>query len=101
MKTPNYQKIYEDLIKFKGLEGNITVPKLERSIDIIKFNKLIAKQQGNEVVTQQAKSYDEDSILELLHYQIKYGMSNTQLALEFKLSRNTVARWKKIYLNHF
>ncbi|MCT2409130.1 helix-turn-helix domain-containing protein [Chryseobacterium antibioticum] len=97
MKTPNYQKIYEDLIKFKGLEDHMTVPKLERSIDIIKFNKLISKQTVNEIVTQQGRSYDEDSILELLHYQIKYEMSNTQLALEFKLSRNTVARWKKIY----
>ncbi|NML71784.1 helix-turn-helix domain-containing protein [Chryseobacterium sp. RP-3-3] len=97
MKTPNYQKIYEDLIKFKGLEDYMTVPKLERSIDIIKFNKLISKQTVNEIVTRQGRSYDEDSILELLHYQIKYDMSNTQLALEFKLSRNTVARWKKIY----
>lgn len=101
MKTPNYQKIYEDLIKCKGLEDHITVPKLERSIDIIKFNKLISNQQESEIVTQQGKSYDEDSILELLHYQRQYDMSNTQLALEFKLSRNTVARWKKIYLTRF
>lgn len=99
MKTPNYQKIYQDLLKFKGIDGAISVPKLNKSIEIIKFNNLIAQKQilKDSHITQQSKSYDEDSILEMLRYQKKCNINNTQLALEFKLSRNTVARWRKVY----
>lgn len=99
MKTPNYQKIYSDLLKFKGLEKEITIPQLDKSIDIIKFNNLISKRVGEQksYITQQSKSYDEESIIELLRYQKEYDLNNTQLANEYSLSRNTVAKWKKIY----
>ncbi|MBB4805538.1 hypothetical protein HNP38_000810 [Chryseobacterium defluvii] len=99
MKTPNYQKIYQDLLKFKGLDEYIPVPKLEKSIEIIRFNNLIAKKERliDSGITQQSRSYDEESILEILRYQKKCNINNTQLALEFKLSRNSVAKWKKIY----
>ncbi|GEN74043.1 helix-turn-helix domain-containing protein [Chryseobacterium lathyri] len=99
MKTPNYQKIYQDLLKFKGLDKEITIPKLEKSIDIIRFNDLISKRQKEKrsEITQHAKSYDEESILMLLRYQKKNNLNNTQLANEFRLSRNSVSKWKKIY----
>jgi hypothetical protein len=99
MRTPNYQKIYSDLLKCKGLEKEISIPPLDKSIDIIKFNNLISKTVGEKksYITQQSKSYDEESIIVLLRYQKEYDLNNTQLANEYRLSRNTVAKWKKIY----
>ncbi len=46
---------------------------------------------------QLLKSYDERYIRYILNYQKTYRLSNVQIALEFKLSRNTIARWRKKY----
>jgi len=46
---------------------------------------------------QKLKSYDKNTILQILDYQKKHHLNNTELALHFKLSRNTVAKWKKIF----
>lgn len=42
-------------------------------------------------------SYDLASIIDILEYQKKNQLNNIQLANHFKLSRNTVAKWKKSF----
>lgn len=46
---------------------------------------------------QKIKSYDLNSVLEILKFQQKNNYTNTYTADKFKISRNTVAKWRKIY----
>ena len=34
----------------------------------------------------------------MLKYQEKHHLNNSQLALYYKISRNSVAKWKKLFL---
>ncbi|MBB4805551.1 hypothetical protein HNP38_000823 [Chryseobacterium defluvii] len=94
MKIPNYQKIYEDLLRSKGLEGTKEVPRFEKSTDIIRFDNLISDKnnEGADKENQRFRAYDEESVLEILTYQKKYRLNNSELARIFRLSRNTIAR---------
>lgn len=49
----------------------------------------------NEKSNQKHRSYTKGAIIEILIYQEKHRLNNTELALHFKLSRNTVTKWKK------
>lgn len=42
-------------------------------------------------------NYDKDHIKDILSYQIEYDMTHTEVCTQFKLSRTTLARWKKIF----
>ncbi|HUH25918.1 MAG TPA: helix-turn-helix domain-containing protein [Flavobacterium sp.] len=48
-------------------------------------------------MNQKYRSYDKATIIEILNYQKKNGLNNTQLANHFKLSRNTVAKWERLF----
>lgn len=69
-------------------------------LDIIKLNQLIFENNNKEteVFNQRHRSYSRSDIFQILDYQKKYKYNNTQLANHFKLSRNTVAKWKKMFL---
>lgn len=43
------------------------------------------------------KCYDPDSIQKILHIQQKEKLSNKEAATQFHISRNTIAKWKKLY----
>ncbi|MEY8760554.1 helix-turn-helix domain-containing protein [Chryseobacterium tongliaoense] len=102
--TPDYKRIYIDIIekkfpqKRKFCEKILNKSKLS-ILDIIQLNALIFEHTKKETskINQQLRSYDQQSIFEILEYQKKNNYSNTQLAQYFKLSRNTVAKWKKLY----
>lgn len=99
MQTPNYQKIYEDMLRSKGLEEIREIPCFKKCNDIIKFNNLISDKKDKALVitNQRSKAYDEESILEILNYQKKHGFNDSELSRVFKLSRNTIYKWKKVY----
>ena len=42
--------------------------------------------------------HHKTTILEILQYQKNNNLNNNQLADHFKLSRNTITKWKKIYI---
>lgn len=44
---------------------------------------------------QSLKSYDHSFINYILEFQKKNKLSNTQIALKFKSSRNTIAKWNR------
>lgn len=102
--TPDYKKIYLDITSKKHPEKReICKALLEKeslsAIDIIKLNKIVFGQ--NEKTTnasnQQLRSYSKSDIFKFLEYQKKHNLNNIQLANHFKLSRNSVTKWKKIY----
>ncbi|MGG5207419.1 helix-turn-helix domain-containing protein [Chryseobacterium sp. MIQD13] len=105
VNTPNYKKIYIDILD-KNYPHKISVcqtilnKKMLSTLDIITLNKIIFGEKDRESVTfnQRHRSYCERTIIEVLEYQKEYNLNNTQIALKFKMSRNSLAKWKKKYL---
>jgi len=99
---PNYKKIYTDLLDKKYpekkhlCESILNKPIIE-SLDVIRLNELIFNKKSKDLLkkNQSFKSYDEHTVINILKYQKEHGLNNIQLASHFKLSRNTVAKWKK------
>lgn len=100
---PDYKRIYNDILikrypqKKKICRGILEKEKLS-ALDVIKLNSLIFETKNKEasIFNQQHRSYDKSAILDILNYQKKNNLNNTQIALHFKLSRNSIARWKKM-----
>ncbi|MDR6515883.1 transposase [Chryseobacterium camelliae] len=107
MKTlPNYKRIYMDMLTIKYPEkaplcSNILKKKTIDIMDIIRLEQIICGKKGHadSRFDQKLKSYDKKTICEMLEYQKKNRLNNSQLARHFKLSRNSVTRWKKLFLN--
>ncbi|WP_335617687.1 helix-turn-helix domain-containing protein [Chryseobacterium glaciei] len=102
--SPDYKKIYNDIIARKYPEKreqcNPILSKQELSfLDIIKLNSLLFDVKNKEISlsNQRHKSYDISAIHEILEYQIKNKLNNSQLSIHFQLSRNTIAKWKKLF----
>ena len=103
---PNYKKIYSDMIHRKYPEK---VEDLERflqkevlsPLDVIGLNKKLKTNadRGDRKFNQRLRSYNKDTILEILEYQKVFRLNNSQLADHFSLSRNTVTSWKKRFFN--
>lgn len=102
---PDYKQIYSDILTEKFPEKLIDsavkrkLETLDSAIDVLKFNQLIFGDPdyvigGN---NQRLRSYDEESILKILRYQKRNELTNLQLSTHFKISRNTITRWKSIF----
>ncbi|WP_284461363.1 helix-turn-helix domain-containing protein [Chryseobacterium sp.] len=101
MEHPNYKRIYSDILNTKYTEKipcclSILNKKILSSTDIIRLNKIIFGTKEN-LYNQKHKSYDRSAILEILNYQKTHKCNNSQLAKQFNVSRNTIAKWKKIF----
>ena len=104
-KMPDYKNIFKDILSQKYPEktrnclGILNKPHLT-AIDILKLNQMIFEGTTNklpEESNQKYRSYSKTDILQILDYQQKHKFNNSQLARHFKLSRNTVAKWKKMF----
>lgn len=105
MKTPDYQKIYHDMIRLKYPEkADLCREILKKDnldfFNIIKLNNIISSKKDIDRFrdNQKLKAYGKNDILKILDYQKKHHLNNTQLGIHFNLSRNTVAKWKKQFL---
>nr|WP_304343958.1 helix-turn-helix domain-containing protein [Chryseobacterium koreense] len=102
--TPNYKQIYTDIIDkkhpMKKAEcQSILKKKIISAMDIIELNeKIFGLNKETEQFNQRHRSYNKSDILNILDYQKKYKLNNSQLAIHFSLSRNTVSKWKKMFL---
>lgn len=103
---PDYAKIYRDLVqmKFPQLADDFTelLEKKELShfeVEWLNERLFTGKTKAEKQLQQKYKAYDENTIHQILYYQKKHGLNNVQLANHFKLSRNTVAKWRKIFDN--
>ena len=101
---PNYKKIFEDIIlemcperksEFTYYLNNDNFSIME----VIDLNQKIFGSEDKETsfFNQRHRSYDSETILHILAYQENQKLSNVQLANHFKLSRNTVSKWRKSY----
>lgn len=104
--TPNYHQIYNDIINKKypsrKEECRFLLNKENLSVlDIIELNRRIfgISDQRTEAFNQSHRSYNKSSILMMLDYQKKNKLTNSQLAKHFKLSRNTVTKWKRLFMS--
>ncbi|MGG5210518.1 helix-turn-helix domain-containing protein [Chryseobacterium sp. MIQD13] len=100
--VPDYKRIYSDIItKEFPDKRNCCLQLLQKeilsAIDIIRLNEEIFGIPDKEtfIANQRHRSYRETDILQILDYQQRNQLTNTQLASHFKLSRNTVAKWRK------
>lgn len=100
---PNYNRIYKDLIELKYPEKKVICEvylqkKVLSALDVIKLNYLLFSDESDSF-NQKLRSYDEKAILEILLFQKINELNNTQVASYFKLSRNTITKWKKVFKN--
>lgn len=105
---PDYKLIYSDILtkRYPGKKErceNILSKDFITILDVIRLENIIFNQLRKEdvIFNQKLKSYDTETIREILDYQEKFKLTNTQLALHFKLSRNTVSKWKKRFAVKF
>ncbi|MFN1218169.1 helix-turn-helix domain-containing protein [Chryseobacterium kwangjuense] len=102
---PNYKKIYEDILRLKRPEKteeckSILSKARITAKDILMINNIIFPENDRKIVSLNHKhrSYALSDILEILNFQKKNKLNNTQVANHFRLSRNSIAKWKKIFL---
>ena len=98
---PNYKQIYTDILDTKYLakkENCKDILKKEElsAMDVLELNKRIFGETGNE--NQRYRSYSKSDILEILDYQDENQLNNVELANHYRLSRNTVAKWKRQFM---
>lgn len=102
---PDYRKIYTDIInekfpeKVKDIKIQEKINNIRSSMDVLELNKLIFRdiEKKTECKSQKLRSYDKDSVLKILNYQKKHKLTNSNVANHFKMSRNTVAKWRRIF----
>ena len=102
---PDYKKIYTDLVMIKFPDKKeaceFIFQKEELSeLDVIKLNNLIFNGGNKDRSSNNGKhrAYNKFTILNILDYQKANNLNNKETAEYFGLSRNTVAKWKKIFL---
>ena len=101
IKKPNYKRIYSDILEKKYPEKkevcNYIIEKENlSSFDIISLNEKIFG--ANPIQNQKLRSYSQSDILKILDFQKKNNLNNSELTNHFRLSRNTVTKWKKMFL---
>lgn len=101
---PNYAYIYRDLIRMRYPHYYKEFKPLLEKDELTYFdiehinNKLFKENLHLKKHNQRYKAYDKDTILKMLHYGKLNNLNNTELAKHFNLSRNTVTKWKKMFI---
>lgn len=105
VRTPNYKMIYEDILEKKYPQKKELCQTILNKIDITVLdiltleNLIFGKSNPkSSIINQRHRAYNKFDILQILDYQKEYQLSNSQLAKQFKLSRNSISKWKKIFL---
>ncbi len=98
----NYKKIYQDILEIKFPEKKEqcfpVLNKKELSmLDVIDLNQKIFGKSDKQTdrFNQRHRSYDKQTILKILEYQTINNLNNSELSRHFKLSRNTITKWRK------
>lgn len=101
---PNYKKIYQDMLKMdypeklKDPKVIELLKKLNTTEDVLNFNEKIFEQsKESQQNNQKLKTYDKKTMLKLLQYQQKHGFSTSYMSRQYKISRTTIAKWKKTF----
>ncbi|WP_160139713.1 helix-turn-helix domain-containing protein [Chryseobacterium sp. c4a] len=100
--TPNYQRIFNDILtlKFPEKKNELRemIAKKELSyLDVIEINNRIFEVHKEYRDNQKHRSYNKETILSILNFQKEKQLNNSELAHHFKLSRNTVTKWRRLF----
>ncbi|MGU3374283.1 helix-turn-helix domain-containing protein [Chryseobacterium sp. M5A1_1a] len=106
---PDYRQIYTDIIdevypeKKSNLQINNKMECIETVMDILILNTLVfgVSKQLTESKSRKLRSYDKKSVLKILEYQRSNRLNNIATAIHFKMSRNTLTKWHRIYKDKF
>lgn len=105
---PNYTKIYQDMLKL-DYPDKLKDPKIKELLknlntteDVLNFNeKLFSQNREAQKNNQKLKTYDKKTMLKLLQYQKKHEFSTSYMSRKYKISRTTLAKWKKTFEEEF
>lgn len=102
--APDYKRIFNDMIQMKYPEKekecqNILNKKELSSLDILNLNEKIfgTEDRETQIFNQSHRSYDKETVIEILELQKKNNLNNSELARDLKMSRNTITKWKKMF----
>lgn len=102
-EKPDFCRIFQEIAQ-KNERSEMLIEHIENinewnSLIVIKMNEKVVAEPGSENLkcNQKHKAYDEHSIKEILNYQEKNNLNNSEMMRLFKISRNTIARWKKMF----
>ena len=112
-KNINYKTLYLDFLKDnEWLTEHIKqslINTIKSEDEFISFRKLytlnreieenIIPLSTNRVKSETLNCYDKNYIRHILLYQIKNNLSNSEVAKKFKMSRNTLSKWKRLLDN--
>lgn len=107
-KKINYKTLYLDLVEesdYIPMDYKTILREKIEHFDFITFrdvgtlNTLIRSYSKMEdwLDDQQLKAYDLDQILSVLKEQKIYNLTNSEISRKYKMSRNTIARWKVLF----
>lgn len=102
-EKPDFCRIFQEITQ-KNERSEMLIEHIENikewnSLTVIKMNEKVFAEPGRENLkcNQKHKAYDKYSIKEILNYQEKNNLNNSEMMRLFKISRNTIARWKKMF----
>lgn len=102
ISKPDFGKIFWDMAQKKNLSDKqkqqIVGKKNWRSLDVVKMSEKLFGGVSKESLSfnQSHRAYDEKSIKYIVNYQKKHGLSNSEVARQFRLSRTTIIKWQKM-----
>ncbi len=103
--SPDYKRIYNDMINLKYPDkkeicNHLLSKKALSTLDIIEISNILFNKNSTENTrfNQMHRSYNKSTIFHILEYQKQHNLNNSQLARHFKISRNTITKWKNIFL---
>ncbi|RXM41296.1 transposase [Chryseobacterium sp. CH21] len=104
-QSPDYVAIYRDIIRKKYPEkkeecNNLLQKQKLTAREIILLNTLIFGKEEPSLIKGNSKfrSYDRETVQYIIEYQNSNKLNLSQTAKHFKMSRNTLAKWRKDYL---
>lgn len=104
LAAPDYRKIYTDMIEMKYQEKKESCKALldRPNISFLEIIEIERKLMGVNISDPEDngkfRAYDDKAIIQILKYQKKNRLTNIDLSREFKISRNSIAKWKKMFV---
>lgn len=94
----NYKRIFLDILDFKYPDKKKNCLHLLQkenlsAIEVLEINQIKIEVRS---VNQKYRSYSFRDIQKILEYQRNHNLNDTQLSSYFKISRNTICKWKKM-----
>ena len=98
MIKPNYHKIFEDaLSEVEDANKIILVKKILQNSNLSHFEILyLSEYIFGKSDNNKHKSYNLETIKNIIEYQKINNLSNFEISKIFKISRNSLTKWKKM-----